>query len=94
MVFCEYEEYEYIMVEPPMANPKKDLAKMIDASGNFPNHYKEYLALGEKICKFIPFKDYCYFRFGFEPKDVDENYFNGRKSFVEELICSKYVIKK
>ena len=41
-----------------MANPKKDLAKMIDASENLPHHYKEYLALGENICKFIPFKDY------------------------------------
>ena len=56
--FCENEEYEYRMVEPSMANPKKDLAKMIDASENLPQHYKEYLALGENICKFIPFKDY------------------------------------
>ena len=46
------------MVEPSMANPKKDLAKMIDASEKLPHHYKEYLALGENICKFIPFKDY------------------------------------
>ena len=34
-----------------MANPKKDLAKMIDAAENLPHHYKEYLALGEVICK-------------------------------------------
>ena len=72
------------MVEPPMDNPKKDLAKTIDASENLPHHQKEYLALGEKICKFIPFKDYFYFRFGFEPKDVDENYLKSSKSSIEE----------
>ena len=59
--FFENEEYEYRMVEPSMANPKKDLSKMIDASENLPQHYKEYLALGENICKFIPFKDYLKF---------------------------------
>ena len=60
------------MVEPPMANLKKDLEKMIDASEKLPRHYKEYLEMGKRICKFIPFKDYFYFRFGFEPKDVEE----------------------
>ena len=40
-----------------MANPKKDLTKMIDAAENLPRHYKEYLSLGEVICKSIPFKD-------------------------------------
>ena len=70
------------MVEPPMTNPKKDLAKMIDASENLPHHYKEYVALGEKIFKFIPFKDYFYFWFGFDSNDVDENYFTRSKSFV------------
>ena len=59
--FCENQGYEYIMVESPQDNPKKDLANMIDASENLPHHYKEYLALGENICKFIPFKDYFYF---------------------------------
>ena len=82
------------MVEPSMANPKKDLAKMIDASENLPQHYKEYLTLGENICKVIPFKDYFYFRFGFDPKDVDENSFNARKSSIEEPICSNYVSKE
>ena len=71
------------MVEPPMANPKKDLAKMIDASENLPHHYNEYLALGENICKFIPFKDYFYFIFEFDPKDVDEKYFNGSKTILK-----------
>ena len=28
-----------------MANPKKDLSNMIDASEKFPDHYKEYLVL-------------------------------------------------
>ena len=92
--FCENEEYEYRMVEPSMANPKKDLEKMIDASENLPQHYKEYLALGENICKFIPFKDYFYLRFGFDPKDVDENSFNAIKSSVEEPIFSNYVSKE
>ena len=92
--FGENEEYEYRMVEPPMANPKKDLVKMIDANENLPHHYKEYLALGEKICKFIPFIDYLYFRFGFEAKDVDEHSFNGIKSSVEEPSCSNYVSKE
>ena len=91
--FCE-NEYEYIFFEPPMANPKKDLAKMIYASENLPHHYKEYLALGEKICKFIPFKDYFYFRFVFDPKDVDENSFNASKSSIEEPSCSNYVSKE
>ena len=82
------------MVEPPMDNPKKDLAKMIDASENLPHHYEEYLALGENICKLIPFKDYFYFRLGFEPKDVDEHFFNGRKSSIEEPSCANYVSKE
>ena len=38
--FCENEEYEDRMVEEPMANPKKDLAKMIDASENLYHHTK------------------------------------------------------
>ena len=59
--FCENQEYEYKIIEPPMANPKKDLAKMIDARENLPHHYKEYLALGVNICKFIPFKYYFYY---------------------------------
>ena len=29
------------------------------------------LSLGEDICKAIPFKGYFYFKFGFDPKDVD-----------------------
>ena len=55
---CENEEYENKMVEQPMDNPKKDLSKMIDPSENLPHHYKEYLSLGEDICKSIPFKEY------------------------------------
>ena len=82
------------MVEAPMDNPKRDLENMIDASENLPHHYKEYLALGENICKLIPFKDYFYFIFVFEPKDVDDNYFNGRKSSIEEPSCSNYVSKE
>ena len=39
-----------------MANPNKDLEKIIDAIENFPHHYEEYLSLGEDICKSIPFK--------------------------------------
>ena len=58
--FFENEEYEDRMVEPPMANPKKHLSKMIDESENLPHHYKEYLSLGEEICKSIPFKEYFY----------------------------------
>ena len=58
--FYDHMEYEEINLELPKANPKKDLAKMIDARENFPHHYEEYLALGEKICKFIPLKDYFY----------------------------------
>ena len=38
--FCENEEYEDRMVEQPMANPKKDLEKMIDASENLHHHTK------------------------------------------------------
>ena len=77
-----------------MANPKKDLANIIDASEKLPHHYKEYLALGEKICKFIPFKDYFYLRFGFEPKDVDDHSFKISKSSIEEPSCSNYVSKE
>ena len=43
--FYDHVEYEERNLELPMANPKKDLAKMIDASENLPQHYKEYLAL-------------------------------------------------
>ena len=56
--FCENVEYVDNMVEPTMANPKKDLSKMMDAIENLPHHYKEYLSLGEEICKYIPLKDY------------------------------------
>ena len=61
------------MVESPMANPKKDLAKIIDAIENLPHHYEEYLAMGKHICKSIPFEEYFYyFRFGFKPTNVDD----------------------
>ena len=39
-----------------MGNPKKDLAKPMDAIEKLPHHYEEYLALGEEIRKSIPFK--------------------------------------
>ena len=68
--FCETEQYEDRMVEPPMANPKKDLSNIIDAIENLPHHYEEYLALGEDICKSIPFKEYFYCIFGYEAKNV------------------------
>ena len=55
--FCENVAYEYDRFEPPMANPKKDLEKMVDAIENLPRHYKEYLSLGGEICKSIPFKE-------------------------------------
>ena len=74
-----------------MDNPKKDLSKIIDAAENLPHHYKEYLAFGEKVCKFIPFKDYFYFRFGFDPKEVYDHSFNGSKSSIEEPTCLNYV---
>ena len=77
-----------------MANPNKDLSKMIDASENLPHHYKEYLSLGEENCKFIHFKDYFYFRFGFNPKYVDENSLNTRKSSIEEPSFSNYTSKE
>ena len=76
------------MVEPPMANPKKDLSKIIDAIENLPHHYEEYLALGEEILKSIPFKEYFYCRFGFEPKDVYDYSFKRNKSSLEEPSCS------
>ena len=47
-------EYEEINFELPMAKPKKDLAKIIDAIENFPHDFEEYLYLGEEICKSIP----------------------------------------
>ena len=56
--FCKNKEHEDIMVESPMAIPKKDLAKMIDAIENLPHLYEEYLSLGEEICKSIPLKEY------------------------------------
>ena len=67
-----------------MANPKKDLSKMIDVGENLPHHYREYLSLGEDICKSITFKEYFYCRFGFEPKNVYDYYFNIIKSSIEE----------
>ena len=67
------------MVESPMADPKRDLANMIDAIENLPRHYKDYLALGEEICKSIPFKEYFYFIFGFEPEYLDYYSFKSNK---------------
>ena len=55
--FYDHMYYEEINLELAMANPKKDLAKMIDAVENLHHHYEEYLSLGEVICKSIPFKD-------------------------------------
>ena len=86
--FYDHMYYEERNVKLPMANPKKDLEKMIDAAENLPHHYKEYLALGEVICKSIPFKDYFYFRFLFEPKNVYDYSFNRNKSSIEEQSCS------
>ena len=78
-----------------MANPKKDLTKMIDAIENLAHHYKEYiLALGEEICKSIPFKEYFYWKFGFEPKNVDDYSFKSSKSSIEEPSFSNYVSKE
>ena len=71
-----------------MAKPKKDLSKMIDAAKNLPHHYKEYLSLGEVICKSIPFKDYFYLRFVFEPNNVHYYSFKSNKSSIEEPNCS------
>ena len=71
-----------------MANPNKDLAKMIDGAENLPHHYKEYLSLGEVICKSIPFKDYFYCKFWFEPTNVDDYSFKSNKSSIEEPSCS------
>ena len=85
--FYDHMEYEEINVELPMANPKKDLAKMIDAAENLPHHYKEYLALGEVICKSIPFKDYFYCIFVFDPNNVFDYSFNRNKSSIEEQSC-------
>ena len=87
-------EYEENNVELPMANPKKELAKIIEAIENLPYHYKEYLALGEGICKSIPFKEYFYLRFVFEPKNVDDYSLKSSKSSIEEPSCSNYVSKE
>ena len=70
-----------------MANPKKYLAKMIDVAENLPHHYKEYISLGEVICKYISFKVYSYFRFLFEPKNVEDYSFKRNKSAIEEPSC-------
>ena len=44
---------------------KKDLIKIMEACENMPSCYKEYLALGKKICADINFKEYIYFQSGF-----------------------------
>ena len=70
---------------------KKDLTKIMEACENMPCCYKEYLALGKKICADITFKEYIYFQYGFCPKYVDENSFNIIQSSMEEPSCSNYV---
>jgi hypothetical protein len=42
-----------------------------------PYHYQEYLALGEKICAYFPFKIYFTLKYGCWPKNVDEDSFKG-----------------
>ena len=37
--------------------------------------YEDYLALGRNICANLSFGDYIYFKYGFWPKNDDENYF-------------------
>ena len=86
--FYDHMEYGESNVELPMVSSKKDLAKMIYAAENLPHHYKEYLSLGEVICKSIPFKDYFYFIFWFVTKNVDDYSFRSIKSSIEELSCS------
>ena len=44
--------------------------------------------MGEDICKSIPFKDYFYFKFLFEPKNLDDYSFKRNKSSIEEPSCS------
>ena len=55
---------------------------MIYAIENMPHHYEESCL--QSICKSIPFKEYFYCRFGFEPKDVYYYFFNRNKSSLEE----------
>ena len=57
--FFENEEYEYIMVEPTMANPKKDLSKMIDAIESCPATMKSILTWGKRFIN--PFISKCIF---------------------------------
>ena len=73
---------------------KKDLAKMMEACENMPCCYKEYLALGKKICVEISFKEYIYLQYRIWPKDVDENSFKSIKLSIEEPSCSNSVIKE
>ena len=42
-------KYEEINLELPMANPKKDLAKMIDAAENLPHQQKVSFLVLSKI---------------------------------------------
>ena len=73
---------------------KKYLTKMKEACENMPCYYQEYLALGKKICADISFKEYIYFQYGFQPKDVDEHSFNSNKPSMEEPSCSTSLSKE
>ena len=55
-----------------------EISRRLAATKNMHSHYQEYLALGEDICVSLPFKNYFTIKYGFWPKNVDEDSFKSR----------------
>lgn len=55
-----------------------EISRRLAATKNMHYHYQEYLAIGEDICESLPFKNYFTIKYGFWPKNVDEDSFKSR----------------
>lgn len=50
-----------------------EISRRLAVTKNIHYHYQEYIAIGEDICVSMPFKNYFTIKYGFWPKNVDED---------------------
>jgi len=58
---------------------RAEISRRLAATKNMHYHYQEYLAIGEDICASLPFKNYFTIKYGFWPKNVDEDSFKRKE---------------
>ena len=61
-----------------------EISTRLAAAKNIHYHYQEYLAMGKDICVALPFKNYFTIKYGFWPKNVDEDSFKSRGKELEK----------